>query len=459
LLAIVVSFFVISGGPGFPFPGALLPCLGAVLVLAAATTDEQASNLVLTNPVSVFVGDISYSVYLVHFPVIVLLASRMPDRPWQFYTIGVALIVGLSVALYGFVEQPVLRSDWLQSNDAIRRRRRGGVTDRLPHFREYGVAAVATVVLSLVLLVFWQRDQQAAEQAKASAVAQALRDASPHGTTSNQTSDPVKTPLADALHRGVVKAAKATQWPTLSPSMDSVLSAPAFPPEVNKCGDPVLVVDQCVFGDPSATHTIEVVGDSQAVAWTGAFRSFVSAHPSWNVRVAGGFACVFADQVIAKNTGEFSAHCAQRNRDVVADIKATRPDLLVVSDRWLRPSDLQSTGNEIDKVLSYVRRVVMLGPPPPVTDPHACYQPGSSPVDCLSKLDPVQPEVVANEENLISVMGGTFIDTTNWFCAGGYFPEFVGTTPTYFDSGHITDEYSSELGPVLGEALRAARVL
>jgi len=462
LLAIAVSFFLVSGGPGFPFPGALLPCFGAVLVLAAATADEQASNILLTNPVSVFVGDISYSVYLVHFPVIVLLVSRMPDRPWQFYVIGVALIIGLSVALYGFVEQPVLRSDWLQTREAIRRRRRGGIIERLPRFREYGMAAVATVVLSLVLLVFWQHDQRAAEQAKANAVAQALGDDSPQdapGTTGNDAAGAVKTPLADALHRRVAKAAQATQWPALSPPMDTVLAAAAFPPEVGKCGNPVLIADQCVFGDRSAPHTIEVVGDSQAIAWTGAFRALVAAHPTWNVRVVGGFACVFADQVIAQDSGEFSSHCAQRNRDVVADIKATRPDTLIVSDRWLRPSDLQSTGREIEKAQDFIKHAVMLGPPPPVTDPHVCYQPGSSPVDCLSKLDVVQPEIVANERTLIDGLGGAFIDTTNWFCAGGYCPAFVGTTPTYYDSGHITDEFSSELGPVLAEALGNAHVL
>jgi peptidoglycan/LPS O-acetylase OafA/YrhL len=462
LVAIAVSFFVVSGGPGFPFPGALLPCLGAVLVLAAATADERASNVILTNPGSVFVGDISYSVYLVHFPVIVLLASRMPDRTWQFYAIGVALIIGLSVALYGFVEQPVLRSDWLQTNEGIRRRRRGGITHNVPRFREYGVTVAATVVLSLVLLVFWQQDQNAAQIAKENAVARALGDTpspAPTGPTSNHTTSPVKTPLADALHRRVAKAAQATQWPTLSPSMDTVLSGSAFPPEVGKCGDPTLIADQCVFGDRAAPHTIEVVGDSQAIAWTGAFRGFVAAHPAWNVRVAGGFACVFADQVIAQDSGEFTSHCPQRNRDVVADIEATRPDLLVVSDRWLRPSDLVSTGNEIEKVQSYVNNVVMLGPPPPVTDPHVCYQPGSVPVDCLSKLEVEQPEIVANEQGLVDGLGGTFIDTTDWFCAGGYCPAFEGTTPTYFDSGHITESLSLELGPVLGEALRDAHVL
>jgi hypothetical protein len=368
--------------------------------------------------------------------------------------IATALTIGLSMALYGFVEQPILRSSWLMSG--VRGGRRRDLLARdAGHFREYGIGALASVVLSLVLLVSWDNHQAAAQAATEGRVAQALTgDNSFSGEGgSSKSEDLVSSPVAQALHSQVVKAVQATRWPQLSPSMDSVLSAPAFTADVNKCGNPILVADECVFGRADAARTIELVGDSQSIAWVGAFRSFVAKHPGWNVRVAGGFACEFADTLIVTDADGFSSHCQSRNQRVVGDIRATRPDVLVLSNRWTRPSDLASAGRELDQVRDSVGKVVMLGPPPPVTDPHTCYRPGSSPVDCLSELSPDTPQVLANERALMGDVGGTFIDTTAWFCASGYCPAFVGSTPTYFDSGHISQEYSAALGPVLAETL------
>jgi hypothetical protein len=71
----------------------------------------------------------------------------------------------------------------------------------------------------------------------------------------------------------------------------------------------------------------------------------------------------------------------------------------------------------------------------------------------LSKLSPETPQVLANERALMGEVGGTFVDTTAWFCAGGFCPAFVGSIPTYYDGGHISQEYSTDLGKVLAEAL------
>lgn len=55
-----------------PFPDiyALIPCIGAACLIAGGTASF--SGWLLRNPVSVFLGKISYSLYLVHWPVVVL---------------------------------------------------------------------------------------------------------------------------------------------------------------------------------------------------------------------------------------------------------------------------------------------------------------------------------------------------------------------------------------------------
>ncbi len=55
-----------------PFPDiyALLPCMGAAMLIAGG--EARATGLLLRNPLSVWIGRISYSLYLVHWPIVVL---------------------------------------------------------------------------------------------------------------------------------------------------------------------------------------------------------------------------------------------------------------------------------------------------------------------------------------------------------------------------------------------------
>ena len=79
---------------GFPVPGAALPVLAAALVIVAGIgVPTRGWDIVLTNPVSRYVGRISYSLYLIHWPVIVLVGSLMVTESWLRYPITVLSIM------------------------------------------------------------------------------------------------------------------------------------------------------------------------------------------------------------------------------------------------------------------------------------------------------------------------------------------------------------------------------
>lgn len=90
-----------------PFPGlyAVLPCAGAALAIQSG--GARYSSRLLTNPVSVWIGKISYSLYLVHWPLIILTKYvLMRDlRPVE-QAVLFALSIALAQAMYAFVEQP-----------------------------------------------------------------------------------------------------------------------------------------------------------------------------------------------------------------------------------------------------------------------------------------------------------------------------------------------------------------
>src|SRR4029078_1962612 len=103
---------------------------------------EQRWLLPLTNRVSVYVGDISYSLYLWHFPVIILGTALAGDDTLHRVIYGVALTLA-AIYSYHLVENPIRRSDWLTG-----RRRRRGDSRRLPEFSDaYKLTAVSLLAV------------------------------------------------------------------------------------------------------------------------------------------------------------------------------------------------------------------------------------------------------------------------------------------------------------------------
>jgi len=86
----------------------LLPCLGTALILYYGTA--RYSGLVLRNRVAVGVGLISYSLYLVHWPLIVFLRYHRLDEFMLLERWAIILAaIALAVLTYTFIETPFRR--------------------------------------------------------------------------------------------------------------------------------------------------------------------------------------------------------------------------------------------------------------------------------------------------------------------------------------------------------------
>jgi peptidoglycan/LPS O-acetylase OafA/YrhL len=107
LIIIVVSARTIRSWTPFPGTAALWPVTGAALViLAGIATVRGASRLLSTKPL-VWVGDLSYSWYLWHWPFIVFGAALWPDHSHWFLLFMALVALIPSWLSYTFVEQPI----------------------------------------------------------------------------------------------------------------------------------------------------------------------------------------------------------------------------------------------------------------------------------------------------------------------------------------------------------------
>lgn len=91
-----------------PFPGiaALVPTLGCALIIMANTKVQTAVGKLLSLPLLVGVGLISYSLYLWHWPVFVFADILVAEKTLIIQTILVALSVILAWLTYLYIETP-----------------------------------------------------------------------------------------------------------------------------------------------------------------------------------------------------------------------------------------------------------------------------------------------------------------------------------------------------------------
>jgi peptidoglycan/LPS O-acetylase OafA/YrhL len=118
---IAFSVFFYSHDTVFPGFSALVPCLGSALIIGAGESGPSLVGKVLSWRPVVFIGLISYSLYLWHWPVIVMrqmgllvgvgaIASRFPAAHITSHRFDIVVEVGLAFLLavlsWKFVEQP-----------------------------------------------------------------------------------------------------------------------------------------------------------------------------------------------------------------------------------------------------------------------------------------------------------------------------------------------------------------
>ncbi|WP_172449620.1 acyltransferase family protein [Porphyrobacter sp. HT-58-2] len=109
----MILYAVIAFDTGTPFPGwrAAIPCVGAAAIIAAGSHGTSWMGQILETAPARFIGRISYSLYLWHWPVIVLLLLGLPagalDPALQIVAALVSLV--LAVVSWKFIEEPFRR--------------------------------------------------------------------------------------------------------------------------------------------------------------------------------------------------------------------------------------------------------------------------------------------------------------------------------------------------------------
>lgn len=105
--AFIIALALILHTPVTPFPGwfAAFPVVGAILLILGG--DASPTGRALRHPGMIWIGKISYPLYLVHWPIIILMRETLEEVTKIWSWAGFAGAIVLAWTIWRFVENPI----------------------------------------------------------------------------------------------------------------------------------------------------------------------------------------------------------------------------------------------------------------------------------------------------------------------------------------------------------------
>ncbi|MDB5243854.1 MAG: acyltransferase [Spirosoma sp.] len=432
LTAIVTASFLFTGALPFPSYTALIPTLGAAAIIwSGPSAGKFGPGLILGLRPMVKVGELSYSLYLWHWPLIVIAGALLGTLSPVAGLIVVAVSFIPAWLSLRFVEKPM--QEWIKTQHT--------------NGSKLGVGVVITLVaaaLSLVLVV--------------------QVTPPPPAATVQFTPTPV-TGAAAPKAVGAQTLVSGTGLQVLD-SFPSITPAPTNAaddvPLVNKNGcmqgndssDAVV----CSFGDKSSSKVIALVGDSHAAMLIPGFDA-MAAEQKIRVDTYTKGACPFATGTVEYNGKPYDS-CTQWVANVTEKLLADKPTAVVtvmsryrayqgallsfeaskpllaseVAEAW---APLQDAGMKVVSVRDLPR--------PDVVVPDCVAQNSSKLSSCALPRGSVLwgdgPEVLAARAD----SSVTLMDLTPAVCTDDLCPVVIDGILVYRDSNHLTASYARTL--------------
>jgi peptidoglycan/LPS O-acetylase OafA/YrhL len=427
LALVLASPFVLRGTTAFPGALALLPVTGAVMVIGGGP-DRGPSRLLSIRPL-VFLGGISYSLYLWHWPVIDLWTAEQGKPPGL---VSGAVIVVVSVVLAWLtkvlVEDPVRLSPLLSGHG----------------WRSLSTALAAALPVTLATIYIVALPGQFDGRLGAG------------------------YPGAAAL---ATKRLSVRSEPVLPPPADAHAGMPAYWTQGCLVAETTAAPKACVYGDKTnPSLTVALVGDSIAGNWFPALQTLALRY-HWKLVTDMHAVCTFtATWLFERATNGPYTACHEWGVSVLHDLLTSiHPNVVITSDL----ADLGSLANHQVGQQAYADiatgmadywtqlehagiSVVPIEETPTMSfyPPDCVAEYGASSAKCevpIAKAIRSDPPTV----RATRLMAGevSLIDMNKFVCEPTECPSVVGNVLVYFDAHHLTSNYSNTMAPYLAPQL------
>ncbi len=423
--------------PAFPGAVALVPTIGAALMIASGLRETPGSpqRLLSLKPM-VWIGGLSYSIYLWHWPILVAAEARFPDLQLRWTVLLAVLSIVPAYLSFRFIENPIRFGTFFK-----------------PNGRAIGMGLALTAV---GVGVGWGLGASA----NAGGVAEADRSASPGAAA---LLDPANKDVDWSAIREVER-----MRPLATAAVDD---RPAFYDDGSGCqvSDGDATPKPCVYGDASARRTVVIVGDSKMAQWQPTFAAMAK-REGWKLVQLTKSACTFADADFARDN---RVDCRAWGRTVLKDILDLKPDLVIESHRFTdalppgRTDDADSTQEAmVDGLTSYWRTITDAGiplvtlldnPAPPNAPVYECVAAAPKNLSsCSFELAGAVKASGAEAQRMAAaeVPGVGIMDMTSTVCPDDdRCAAVIGNVLVYRQGSHLTKTFIDSAEPQLAAAL------
>lgn len=437
-VGIAVAAFVF--GPQTPYPGtaALLPVLATAAVIIAGTGRRAplwgVSTLTDARPVQ-WLGDVSYSLYLWHWPLIVLMPFVIgaPLSLWsRLAVLAVALV--LAWASRRWIEVPAQRANWWRGTGRA--------------FLGAGAMMAAVSLVAVLLLV---------------------------GAAARVTAADAEQTSGGTCGGAAALAEPGRCDPSVAVADPVVTDRDAYFGLAPECGDLIdtLTIDgrattrECDFSEGEPGPRVWLVGDSHAEQWQAALFP-IARDEGWHLTISSFPGCPPADVAFTGFDSGWGPVDYLRCRDwstALSDrIVDERPDLIVTSmaarqqlvdDGSGRSSEdqfvegLRSTWTRWTEAGSGVIAIADIPLNGDVRDLDCLVLNAESPKNCAvprSTALPPDPVALAMSRPLPGLWP---VDLNSFLCDDANCFAAVGGEPVFYDADHLSSAYAATLSPAL----------
>src|SRR5947209_1622984 len=419
--------------PGTEFPGyaALLPVgAAALLVVAGMGAPAGGAPRLLSLRPFTFVGDVSYSFYLWHWPALIMPMLYVGhDLSLAQNLLLLAAAFALSVVTYRLYENPIRHSAWLTARP-------------LRPLRLWPITLAVVVLVAQVGIAYAETKSPVQFVPKSPELV-----SSSHGN-----------PFVRAVVESVRPSQLSQPIPTeLAPLPDHLLQD-RF--DFGTCLQGYGRNAVCRLGSPTPRHTVVVFGDSHTRMWMpGLLYWAKQRHLAVIPLVAEG--CVAADWA---NLQAAEKRCSSWYRWALGEVNRLHPDAVVIGTRYSSaeggPDMLrQAVRGVITEMRDLVgpRKVALIqDPPAPPRDPVDCIlQSGATLGSCAFHLPAAWGPLIEGATRAAAANQGVgFVPTRQLFCAHGTCPMVVRHIIVYMDDrGHISGTYAKWVAPAFAREL------
>jgi len=438
MAAILAASLFYSKATAFPGYAALLPVLGtAAVILGAQAASPWSASWWLSLRPATEIGDISYAVYLWHWPLLTLVPIALDaplDKRVKLPILAATLALAwLSTHLY---ENPLRRNGFLR----VRRWPSLG-------FALGGVAAmVAMAVISSSIFTARVAAAEADWVSRTVAPGNPCYGAATFDRGANCPSVAGEGPLMPVAlaikDQGNREYAKCDSW---------LSSNEVF---------------RCDFGPDDAAVKVAFVGDSHALHWLGAIQ-FLARQGRWHATTYFKMSCPFADaiRVIPSEPKEWQQACVDWQQEVERRLVADTSLQYVVVTAYSHAYNLVPPGGGApdatwadrawrsmwQKLIDSGKKVVVVRDTPSTLSmsiPECVQREIDDLLRCAVPRDKALPydqisqsALNARDPNIM------MIDLTDGFCDREYCYAVVGDLIVYRDTNHLTWQYAESLAP------------